>query len=140
MGFNSIPLGADLGRYLIDCQQTDQFNDAELISDEEMRHFIEAYRGERARLAGSHFELDPANSTEHLLREAKILSFLAYMIDIIFCVRMASSQPDKRSQFLVRSGCVLEVKLIRVLAFSLSPDQGRPSLWWAAQDKSQIPR
>lgn len=97
--------GTDFGRYFLDCTQTEQFSDNEILSDGEMRQFIEFYREESAHIYGSKYLESSAHSVEAILWEAKLMVLFAYLIDIIFLLRMASfcRTEEKRAMFLTQA-------------------------------------
>lgn len=68
-----------------------------------MRKFIEFYREEAALIFGPKYLEVSHHSVESILWEAKLMVLFAYLIDIIFLLRMASfcKTEEKRAMFLV---------------------------------------
>lgn len=82
--------GLDIGRYFVDAFQSEQFHCEDIISDSLMMEFINWYRDEYSKINGNDWNFQINNSSENLLRESKVFCLHAYMIDIIFCMWMAS--------------------------------------------------
>lgn len=98
--------GADIGRYLLDCKQPEQFTDNELISDAEMLEFINWYSEQNCRLYGTSYLNGHENLPYTILVEAKHFILFYYLVDTIFCMWRASvmydeHDPEKGDQFLV---------------------------------------
>lgn len=71
-----------------------------------MMEFINWYRDEYSKINGNDWNFQINNSSENLLRESKVFCLHAYMIDIIFCMWMASrhlnDSIDVATDFMVK--------------------------------------
>lgn len=93
--------GYDLGRYFVDCESDEVFDDHEFVGDQKMLRFIDHYIDECCVIHGSQYRDNPLNSREKILRESKVFVLYSSLVDVLFCVWLAIDKEDIREKFLV---------------------------------------
>jgi thiamine kinase-like enzyme len=94
--------GFDIGRYFSSWGHEDpMFGFGEYPTDEQMSVFVCAYINESIKLLGNSYSELEINSKENIIKEAKLFTLFCYLIDVLFCLYMSTTDESKLSEYLV---------------------------------------
>jgi thiamine kinase-like enzyme len=94
--------GIDIGRYFSSWgHENPMFGVGEYPTDEQMSVFVCAYINESIKLLGNSYSELEINSKENIIKEAKLFTLICYLIDVLFCLYMSTTEESKLSEYLV---------------------------------------